>query len=188
MARAAAPAKEVEAAAVSPELVDAKREDGRAARVWTATRPDPTKLMEGPRQEPRLWHRKTVSGGLYAYNLDGSEHAFLPLGQLNNVDLRSSFTLGERTVTRVTATNRDDDSLVIVALGKPKHSSLVASAHESRQPGNFARLVDGSDWLSESKAHHRVGRGGWALWGSVAGWGFVDEQVVVGGPRRRADL
>ncbi|HSC88566.1 MAG TPA: phytase [Polyangiaceae bacterium] len=59
---------------------------------------------------------KTPSGGLFVYDLDGSQHAFLQLGELNNVDLRSGFTLGERTVTLVTATNRTNDSLVVVAL------------------------------------------------------------------------
>lgn len=59
---------------------------------------------------------KTPSGGLFVYELDGSTREFLALGELNNIDLRNGFPLGEREVTLITATNRTTDSLTILAL------------------------------------------------------------------------
>jgi myo-inositol-hexaphosphate 3-phosphohydrolase len=59
---------------------------------------------------------KTVSGGMFVFELDGTVRQFLQLGELNNVDLRPGFELDGRTVTLVLATNRTDDSLVILAL------------------------------------------------------------------------
>lgn len=59
---------------------------------------------------------KTVDGGLHVYDLKGEEKQFLALGELNNVDLRVGFELDGKEVTLVTATNRTDDSLVVLAL------------------------------------------------------------------------
>jgi len=59
---------------------------------------------------------KTPSGGLFVYGLDGSERAFLDLGELNNVDVRDGFRLGEREVALVVASNRTSDTLSVLAL------------------------------------------------------------------------
>jgi myo-inositol-hexaphosphate 3-phosphohydrolase/2',3'-cyclic-nucleotide 2'-phosphodiesterase (5'-nucleotidase family) len=53
-------------------------------------------------------------GGLAVYDLSGEEIQYLPLGRVNNVDLRAGFALGDETVTLVTAGNRTDDSLAIL--------------------------------------------------------------------------
>jgi 3-phytase len=55
-------------------------------------------------------------GGLAVYDLDGRQIQYLPDGHMNNVDLRSGFMLGERSVTLVTAGNRSDNSIAIYRL------------------------------------------------------------------------
>ncbi|WP_203295003.1 phytase [Maricaulis parjimensis] len=46
--------------------------------------------------------------GVYAYNMDGSEHAYLPEGRLNNVDVRYGFDLGDRVVDLAGASDRSN--------------------------------------------------------------------------------
>ncbi len=45
------------------------------------------------------------SDGLYVHNLDGSVRQFLPIGPLNNVDLRTGVTIDGRELVAVAATN-----------------------------------------------------------------------------------
>ncbi|MDX2140327.1 MAG: phytase [Chloroflexota bacterium] len=59
---------------------------------------------------------KTPAGGLVVYNLDGSVHQFVPIGRVNNVDLRSGFMMNGAETTLVVATNRTENSMVIYAL------------------------------------------------------------------------
>ncbi len=51
--------------------------------------------------------------GLVVYDLAGRSLQFVPDGDLNNVDVRSGFRLGEEEVTLVTAGNQTDSSLAI---------------------------------------------------------------------------
>jgi 3-phytase len=55
-------------------------------------------------------------GGLAVYDLAGRQIQYLPDGNMNNVDLRSGFTLGGRRVTLVTAGNRTGDLIAIYRL------------------------------------------------------------------------
>jgi 3-phytase len=52
-------------------------------------------------------------GGLAVYELSGKQIQYLPDGQMDNVDLRDGFKLGDQTVTIVTASNRKDNSIAI---------------------------------------------------------------------------
>ncbi len=52
-------------------------------------------------------------GGLAVYNLAGSQIQYLPDGNLNNVDLRDGFRLGEESVTIVTAADSATNRLAI---------------------------------------------------------------------------
>lgn len=56
---------------------------------------------------------KAPNGGLYVYDLDGKTLQFVAGGALNNVDLRSDVDLLGGSTTLVTATNRDEDTLVV---------------------------------------------------------------------------
>jgi 3-phytase len=50
------------------------------------------------------------------YDLQGSEQQFLPVGRLNNVDLRSGFDLGDRKIDLAVASNRDVNSLHLFSI------------------------------------------------------------------------
>jgi 3-phytase len=74
--------------------------------------------------DPAIWvdranpSRSIVIGtqkqsGLYVYDLQGRVLQFLPDGRMNNVDLRDNFSLGGRSVSLVTASNRTDDGISI---------------------------------------------------------------------------
>lgn len=71
---------------------------------------------DDPMQSVIIGTDKTTQGGLAVYNLDGSVHQFVPIGRVNNVDLRDGFMLGGEAVVVVAATNRTDNSLVLYRL------------------------------------------------------------------------
>ena len=54
--------------------------------------------------------------GLEVYDLQGKRVQHLPVGRLNNVDVRPGFELGGRTVDLAVATNRDHNSLSVFSI------------------------------------------------------------------------
>ena len=79
--------------------------------------------------DPAIWvHPKTpalsrVLGtnkqqGLEVYDLQGKRVQHLPVGRLNNVDMRPGFELGGRTVDLAVATNRDHNSLSVFSIDR----------------------------------------------------------------------
>lgn len=67
--------------------------------------------------------------GLYTYTLEGEEIAFLPLGRVNNVDIREQSVIGNDTLTIVSASNRTNNSISILeldSLGKLKELKVVS--------------------------------------------------------------
>jgi 3-phytase len=56
--------------------------------------------------------------GLVVFDLDGRIVQRLPDGRLNNVDIRGDVALGDRTVTLVTASRRDDNTIVFYSVGE----------------------------------------------------------------------
>ncbi|PJF29142.1 MAG: hypothetical protein CUN52_09890 [Phototrophicales bacterium] len=59
---------------------------------------------------------KTPQGGLVTYNLDGTLRQKLPIGRVNNVDLRYNFPLGGELVTIVVGTNRTENNIAILKM------------------------------------------------------------------------
>ena len=55
--------------------------------------------------------------GLVVFDLDGRIVQRLPDGRLNNVDIRQDVTLGGETLTLVTASRRNDDTIVFYTVG-----------------------------------------------------------------------
>jgi 3-phytase len=55
-------------------------------------------------------------GGLAVYDLQGKQLQYLPVGRLNNVDVRAGFDLNNEMVDLAVATNRDYNSLHIFAI------------------------------------------------------------------------
>ncbi|WP_409498651.1 phytase [Pseudomonas fragi] len=56
--------------------------------------------------------------GLEVYDLQGKRVQHLPVGRLNNVDVRPGFELGGRTVDLAVATNRDHNSLSVFSIDR----------------------------------------------------------------------
>lgn len=55
-------------------------------------------------------------GGLYVYDLSGKVLQYLPNGRMNNVDLREGFALGGKPVVLVTASDRTNKAIAVLAL------------------------------------------------------------------------
>ncbi|KAA0942274.1 MULTISPECIES: phytase [unclassified Pseudomonas] len=64
--------------------------------------------------------------GLLAYDLDGKLLQELAVGRLNNVDVRSSFKLGQQTVDLAVASNRDHNSLSLFSIDRSSGELRVA--------------------------------------------------------------
>lgn len=69
--------------------------------------------------------------GLYVYGLDGSEHQYLPLGNTNNVDLRTA-PWGNDDLTLVAASSRFPSELVLLALDHRSGKLHVLKRHAVR--------------------------------------------------------
>ena len=70
--------------------------------------------------------------GLLSYDLDGKLLQELPVGRLNNVDVRSDFALGRQRVDLAVASNRDHNSLSLFAIDRV--SGELREAGEIRTP------------------------------------------------------
>lgn len=70
--------------------------------------------------------------GLLAYDLDGRLLQELPVGRLNNVDVRAGFDLGGTQVDLAVASNRDHDSIHLFAIDRI--SGALREAGEIRTP------------------------------------------------------
>ncbi|WP_122858717.1 phytase, partial [Pseudomonas viridiflava] len=56
--------------------------------------------------------------GLLVYDLNGKQLQSLPVGRLNNVDVRPGFMLGKRKVDLAVASNRDRNSLSLFSIDR----------------------------------------------------------------------
>lgn len=68
--------------------------------------------------------------GLYLYGLDGAVRGFLPVGALNNIDLRQGVTIGDFAGGIAAASNRSDNTITLFSIdaGKVSTSGAFASA------------------------------------------------------------
>lgn len=122
-------------------LVD-DRGSRQAALDWTprpvARKPPlpllPAEVESGPvpslgdaADDPAIWVNRSEpgasrvlgtdkKGGLVVYDLQGRQVQSLPVGRLNNVDVRDGFRLGQRQVDLAVASNRDRNSLHLFAI------------------------------------------------------------------------
>ena len=93
--------------------------------IWLA--PDPEKSL--------ILGTDKVTG-LYAYTLDGKIHAYLPVGRINNVDVRSGFDAGGRDMALVAASDRTAPGLALFLID-PETRELT-SAPGGTIPLDFA--------------------------------------------------
>jgi 3-phytase len=64
--------------------------------------------------------------GLAVYDLQGREQQFLPVGRLNNVDLRQDVQIGGERMDIAAATHRDEHGIVLFAIGADRRVSEIA--------------------------------------------------------------
>lgn len=89
-----------------PRSVSASVETASVAGIGDAA--DDPAIWVAPMPEDSLVFGTDKDNGVYAYNMDGSEHAYLPEGRLNNVDVRYGFDLGDRQVDIAGASDRSN--------------------------------------------------------------------------------
>lgn len=105
-----------------PEVI---RSDERVVAPVAETEPVPH--SQDAADDPAIWEdpadpaRSVIigtdkRGGIAVYDLAGEELQYLPDGEINNVDLRDSFSLDGEDVTLVTAGNWTDNTLEVYRL------------------------------------------------------------------------
>ncbi|MBC3364193.1 phytase [Pseudomonas sp. SWRI154] len=105
--------------AVSPKLPS----------VPAAAQSEPVARQGDAADDPAIWVHPTTPAlsrvlgtnkkqGLLAYDLQGKLLQELPVGRLNNVDVRSGFKLGTQTVDLAVASNRDRNSLSLFSIDR----------------------------------------------------------------------
>jgi 3-phytase len=116
------------------------------AIVHPLTETAPVETDGDSADDPAIWvdrndpSRSIIIGtqkqsGLYVYDLQGRVLQFLPDGRMNNVDVRDHFSLGNQTVSLVTASNRTTDGIAIYRVD-PTSRRLVDVA-DGVQPTGF---------------------------------------------------
>ncbi len=112
-----------------------------------------TEGTRGDADDPAIWvdpvdpARSLILGtdktaGLYVYGLDGATRAFLPDGELNNVDVRP-FAVGGRAVGLAAATRRDDETVVLYLIEGGEVRRAIPWQHAAIPPGTEADDIYG---------------------------------------------
>lgn len=84
----------------------------------------PVASLEDAADDPAIWINRTDPGqsrilgtdkkaGLAVYDLTGEKVQFLPVGRVNNVDVRDGLTLAGKSLTIAAASQRDDKAIVL---------------------------------------------------------------------------
>lgn len=108
-----------------------------AKPVFASVETEPVPSANDAADDPAIWvhpsdpSRSLIIGtdkknGLEVYDLAGERVQSLPDGRMNNVDIRHGFTLGDRQVALVAATNRTDQTLSLYAVDNDGRLSNVA--------------------------------------------------------------
>lgn len=98
-------------------------------RLHASVETDPVPSLGDAADDPAIWvhpeqpGRSRVlgtdkQGGLGSYDLSGKQVQYLPVGRMNNVDVRAGFSLGDATVDLAVASNRDRNSLQFFAIDR----------------------------------------------------------------------
>lgn len=121
-------------------------------------------------------------GGIGVYDLAGQEIQYLKDGNMNNVDLRYHFPLGEKQVTLIAASNRSNDSIAVYTINPSsrllepiaartifvglKHTAYGLCMYHSAQTGKYYVFINDKSGAVEQ----------WELFDN--GSGLVDAALV----------
>jgi len=86
--------------------------------------------------------KHNTTGGLYLYNLDGTQHAALLDGKMNNVDVLYNFPLNAEQVDIVAAGNRTDAALVVYKVDPATRTLSNVTAGAGIPLGTGASSID----------------------------------------------
>jgi 3-phytase len=97
--------------------------------IGATVQSEPVKSQDGEdaADDPALWQNSQDSNksivfgtnkksGVHAYDLDGNELTFYPLGKINNIDVRQNIRLGDQKMDILGGSNRSDNSIVIMQI------------------------------------------------------------------------
>jgi 3-phytase len=156
---------------------------GRIQSVAATVETQPVPNSGDAADDPAIWVHPTKpvlstiigtdkKGGIAVYDLAGTQLQYLPHGNMNNVDLRTGFTLGRRTVTLVTAGNRSTNSIAIYIVDPVTRllqnvaARTITTAvtygscmYRSQKTGKYYYFVNSPDGVVEQ----------WELFGTAAG-------------------
>ncbi|WP_375206270.1 phytase [Hyphococcus sp.] len=105
-------------------LAAACASDPQTPAVFASAETEPVKSLDDAADDPAIWvnpadpSASRIFGtdkraGLYVYDLSGAVLQFLPVGELNNVDLRQNVKIGGWTGDIAAASNRTDNSVTL---------------------------------------------------------------------------
>jgi len=168
--------------------------DKNAIRLVPATvETKPVPASGDAADDPAIWvHPKDTAlstvigtqkqGGIGVYDLAGQEIQYLKDGNMNNVDLRYHFPLGDKQVTLITASNRSNDSIAVYTINpnsrllEPiaartlsvglKHTAYGLCMYHSKQSGKYYVFINDKSGAVEQ----------WELFDN--GSGLVDAALV----------
>lgn len=92
-----------------PIEIEAARETASVAGVGDAADDPAVWIAANPADS--LIFGTDKDNGIYAYTMTGEEHAYLPEGRLNNIDVRYNFDLGDRVVDIAAASDRSNGGI-----------------------------------------------------------------------------
>jgi 3-phytase len=103
---------------------DGETVGGGSGPIAATVETDPVPHRGDAADDPAIWVHPTApaestiigtdkKGGIAVYDIAGNELQYREDGDMNNVDLRDGFPLDGRSVSLVTAGNRDDDSIAV---------------------------------------------------------------------------
>ena len=119
-----------------------------SATALYETSPMPHGKADDSADDPAIWinRKKTAEskiigtdklGGLTVYNLHGEELFYYPHGNMNNVDIRYDFILGNDTIDLVCSSNLSNKSIAIYKISEDGRLTDIASGTiQSKMNGN----------------------------------------------------
>ncbi len=128
-------------AIAADDLSNAKEhEPSQIVEVKPLIQTDAIPSMGDAADDPAIWiHPSDASkslilatdkqGGLAVYDLQGKTKQYLPVGRLNNVDVRTGFPLNGSLIDIAAASNRDNNSLHLFSIDRQSGRVSVLSEH-----------------------------------------------------------
>jgi len=128
-------------AIAADDLSNAKEhEPSQIVEVKPLIQTDAIPSMGDAADDPAIWiHPSDASkslilatdkqGGLAVYDLQGKTQQYLPVGRLNNVDVRAGFNLNGKLFDIAAASNRDNNSLHLFSIDRESGHVSVLGEH-----------------------------------------------------------